>query len=363
MKNNPYTLDSTVRLVIRLLIIVGLFLLVKNLSGVLLPFVIGWFIAYLMYPLVCFIQNKMRVKSRIISIVLALVFVFGIIIGGCVLILPVVFNEFAKILPMLISYLEDIGNYPFVNDVILKNLQQYFVDFDYEQLLSLETLNAIIGKILPQFWGLISSVWQFLLTLVTLFIILLYLVFILNEYEKLNENIIKLFPVKYRRFASELQNELSLAMNQYFRGQSLICLITAVLYSIGFSIIGLPMAIVMGILIGVLSIVPYLHSFGFIPVIFFAFVHSVETGGSLFLMLLGVLIVFVIIQGSTDAFFVPRIMGQRLGLSPAIILLSLSVFGALFGFLGLIIALPVTTITLSYYKRFVIGNEVIYDNV
>lgn len=363
MKNNPYTLDSTVRMIIRLLVIVGLFVLIKTLSAVLLPFVIGWFIAYLIYPLVCFIQYKMRVKKRILSIILALIFVFGIIVGTCVLILPVVFREFAKIVPMLISYLEDLGNYPIVNDVIIKNLEQYFVTFDYEQLISIETLNAIMNKILPHFWGLISSVWQLLLMLVSLFIVLLYIVFILNEYEKLNENLIKLFPRKYRRFATELQGELSAAMNQYFRGQSLICLITAVLYSIGFSIIGLPMAIVMGLLIGVLSIVPYLHSFGFIPVIFFAVIHSVETGGSLFLMLLGVLIVFIIIQASTDAFFVPRIMGRNLGLSPAIILLSLSIFGALFGFLGLIIALPVTTIAISYYNRFVIGDELIYNDI
>ncbi len=363
MKNQQYTLDSTVRLVIRILVIIGIFLLIKNLSGVLLPFVIGWFIAYLIYPLVCFIQYKMRVKNRIISIVLALLFIFGIITASCALILPVIYHEMAKIIPMLISYLENLGNYPFVNEVILKNLQQYFDAVNYEQLISIETLNAIMGKLLPRFWGLISSVWQLLLTIVSIFIVFLYLVFILSEYEKLNENLIKMFPLKYRRFASELQGELSSAMNQYFRGQALICLIVGVLYSIGFSIIGLPMAIVMGILIGVLSIVPYLHSFGFIPVIFFAFLNSVETNSSLLVMLLGVLIVFIIIQVTTDMFLVPKIMGKNMGLSPAIILLSLSIFGALFGFLGLIIALPFTTIALSYYKRFVIGSEQVMDNV
>ena len=118
----------------------------------------------------------------------------------------------------------------------------------------------------------------------------------------------------------------------------------------------------MGILRGILSRVPYLHTFGFVPVIFFAVAGSIETGSSLWLMLLGVLIVFVVIQVTTDALIVPKIMGRKMGLSPAIILLSLSVFGVLFGFLGLIIALPVTTIAISYYKRFVIGNETIADD-
>ena len=119
---------------------------------------------------------------------------------------------------------------------------------------------------------------------------------------------------------------------------------------------GLPMAIAMGLLIGILSIVPYLHTFGFVPVIFFAVAGSIETGGNIWLMLLGVLIVFAVIQVTTDALIVPKIMGRKMGLSPAIILLSL------FGFLGLIIALPVTTIAISYYKRFVIGNETIADD-
>ena len=361
MNARKYSLDSTVKLVIRIAIAVGLFLIVRNLAGVLLPFVIGWFLAYLVYPLVCFVQYKMRVKSRIVSIVLSLLFILAVLVGACFLILPIVYNEFIKIVPILTNYFSSLGDNPFISNVIIKNLTTYFDNFDFDRLISLDTLNVVMGKLLPPFWGLLSNVWKLLLAVFSVFIVFLYMIFILSEYEKLNANLIKIFPVKYRRFASELQGELSNAMNQYFRGQLIICLIEGALYCIGFSIIGLPMAIAMGLLIGVLSIVPYLHTLGFVPVIFFAVVDSIETGGNLWLMLLGVLIVFAFIQIATDALIVPKIMGSKMGLSPAIILLSLSVFGVLFGFLGLIIALPVTTIAISYYKRFIIGNETITD--
>lgn len=362
MNTHKYSLDSTVKLVIRILIAVGLFLIVRNLAGVLLPFVVGWFLAYLIYPLVCFVQYKLRVRSRIVSIVLSLLFIVGVLVGACFLILPIVYNEFIKIVPILTDYLARLSENPFINDVIINNMKTYFDSFDYDRLISLDTLNVVMGKLLPPFWGLLSNVWKLLLAVFSVFIVFLYMIFILSEYEKLNASLIKIFPVKYRRFTSELQGELSNAMNQYFRGQFIICLIEGTLYCIGFSIIGLPMAIAMGLLIGILSIVPYLHTFGFVPVIFFAVAGSIETGGNIWLMLLGVLIVFAVIQVTTDALIVPKIMGRKMGLSPAIILLSLSIFGVLFGFLGLIIALPVTTIAISYYKRFVIGNETIADD-
>ncbi|MFC2719012.1 MAG: AI-2E family transporter [Bacteroidota bacterium] len=359
MGKTQYTLDSTVRLIIRILVVILIFFSIRYLYGVLLPFVVGWLIAYFIHPLVCFIQYRIRVKSRIVSIILALLLVCGVLFGLGMLIIPIIYEEMSKIIPLVDKYLQDINVYPFINEVLIKNLQIHFEALDYKKLISLDTLNVIIGKVVPQFWGLMSNLWQVVLAIGTMFFTVLYVIFILKDYEKLSDNMIKLFPKHYRNFAQELQTDLSGAMNRYFRGQALICLIIAILYSIGFTIIGLPMAIVMGILMGILSFVPYLHSLGFIPVIFFAFVNSAETGNSLGLMLLGILIVFVIIQLSTDAFLVPRIMGKNMGLSPAIILLSLSTFGVMFGFLGLIIALPFTTIAIAYYKRLVIDKETI----
>ena len=129
------------------------------------------------------------------------------------------------------------------------------------------------------------------------------------------------------------------------------------MFVIGFSIIGLPMAITMGLFIGVLNLVPYLQTVGLIPVLFLALLRSMETGQSFWWMLLAVLVVLVVVQAIQDLFLTPKIMGKAMGLNPAIILLSLSVFGSLFGLVGMIIALPTTTLLISYYKRYVLGDK------
>jgi len=146
-------------------------------------------------------------------------------------------------------------------------------------------------------------------------------------------------------------------MNRYFRGQALIALIVGILFTIGFSIIGLPLAIIMGMLIGLLTMVPYLKAIALIPTLMLGLLQSFETGQSFGSILIGIAIVYIIIQLLEDLFLTPRIMGKVTGLNPAVILLSLSIWGSLMGMVGLIIALPVTTLIISYYKRFVLNEN------
>ena len=143
-------------------------------------------------------------------------------------------------------------------------------------------------------------------------------------------------------------------MNSYFRGQSLIALIVGILFSIGFLIIDFPLAIGLGLFIGLLNLVPYLQLIGLIPTIALALMKSLETGQSFWVILLMALAVFAVVQTIQDMYLTPRIMGKVMGLNPAVILLSLSIWGSLLGFIGLIIALPLTTLCLSYYRRFVL---------
>ena len=143
-------------------------------------------------------------------------------------------------------------------------------------------------------------------------------------------------------------------MNRYFRGQALVALISGLLCAIGFYFTGLPLAIVFGLFVGVLTLVPYLKTIALIPGLFLAYLQSVETGQSFGSIILWVSIVFIAVQVIEDLFLVPKIMGKVTGLNPAVILLSLSVWGSLMGFAGLIIALPFTSLIISYYKRFVL---------
>ena len=146
-------------------------------------------------------------------------------------------------------------------------------------------------------------------------------------------------------------------MNRYFRGQTLVAFCVGVLFSIGFLIIDFPLAIGLGMLIGLLNLVPYLQVIGFVPTLLLAVLKTSDTGGNFWLILGSALLVFVVVQIIQDGFLVPRIMGKVTGLNPAIILLSLSIWGSLLGMIGMIIALPLTTLMLSYYRRYIILRE------
>jgi len=152
-------------------------------------------------------------------------------------------------------------------------------------------------------------------------------------------------------------------MSRYFRSQVTIALIVGVLLSTGFLIIGLPLALVMGMFIGILNIAPYLGTIGIIPAIFLGGLGAIEAGNSPWVGMALALLVICVVQIIQDGFLVPKIQGESLGLSPWMIILSLSIWGKLLGFLGLLIALPMTCLCLSYYRRMLAGREMELEKI
>ena len=113
------------------------------------------------------------------------------------------------------------------------------------------------------------------------------------------------------------------------------------------------MAIGLGILIGIMDLVPYLHTFALIPTAFLAMLKAADTGQN-FWMIFGLAVgLFILVQVITDMVVTPKIMGRAMGLNPAVLLLSLSVWGSILGFIGLIVALPLTTLIIAYWGRYV----------
>lgn len=353
----PYTFDRVVRLVIGVLIAIGLFLVINLLSGVLLPFVIGWLIAYLLHPLVKFFQYRLKFKNRVLSIFMAFLSVTLVLVVAGFLFLPSVIEEFSRMGVLLVDYLKDVDSSSFFSDSVRLWMSETASGIDFQNMFTWNNIESLIEKIVPQIFGIISGTWSFLVGIFVIFIIFLYIIFILIDYEKITEGFLYVIPTKYRPFVTQLSDDVEVGMNRYFRGQASVAFLVGILFSIGFSIIGLPLAITMGLFIGLLNLVPYLQILGLIPVTFLVLLQSMETNQNFWWFMLFVIIVFVVVQVIQDLLLVPKIMGKAMGLNPAIILLSLSVWGALFGLIGMIIALPLTTLLISYYKRFILQNE------
>lgn len=357
----PFTFDRVVRIVIGVLVAIGLYLLFNELSGVLLPFLIAWLLAYMIHPLVLVFQYKLKVKNRILSIVLALMSIGLAITGILLLIIPPIVSEISRTGALFSVYIAQIQEASFLPQDLKLFLIEWMNKIDIEKLLNQDNITQGVETFAPQFWSLVSGSIDFIISLFVGVIIFLYTIFILVDYEKITDGWIQFVPNKFRFIVSEMLEDLEEGMNKYFRGQALIALIVGVLFAIGFEIIDLPLGIVLGLLIGVLTMVPYLKMVMIFPLGFFALLKSIETGQNYWMVVLSILVIFVIIQSFEDLILIPKIMGKAMGMNPAVILLSLSIWGALLGVTGMIIALPITTIIVSYYKRFILGSESIFE--
>ncbi|MBQ2447745.1 MAG: AI-2E family transporter [Bacteroidales bacterium] len=356
----PYTFDRVVRMLISLAVIVGISLLINRLSAVLLPFFIAWLLAYLIYPLVCFFQYKLKFKYRILAIVSALISVVAIIAAAILVLQAPMRGEMQRLTVACQEFLNQ-SDGRILPDSWMNAIKDFVAGINIQSLLTFDTIEKTLSKLLPGAWNLISSSFSFIWGLLASVFVLLYLVFILLDYEKLSDGFVKIIPLKYRRFATELSDDLKNGMNAYFRGQAMVALCVGILFAIGFRCIGLPMGIGFGLFVGVLNLVPYLQAASIPFAVVLGLIKVAESGQSFWVVALLITLVYVVVQSTQDFFIVPKIMGNTTGLKPAIILLSLSIFGSLFGLIGMIIALPLTTLIISYYQRFVIAQESIED--
>lgn len=358
MFEQKITFDSFIRSVTVICLSIGAVWLLNDLSSVLLPFFIAWLLAYLLYPLVRFIQYRLRLRNRILSIVVALLFVFALLAGFIALIVPPIIKETIHIAELTTLYFHDV-----MTQTNMSKYIQNIVDYlsNKNTLVNLVQQSSFIDAmqtVMLHTWNVVSSTVNVALSVLGVFVVLLYMFFILVDYEKICQGWVNLIPAGKRDFASMVVQDVKNGMNAYFRGQSLIALIVGILFSIGFLIIDFPLAIGLGLFIGLLNLVPYMQLFGFIPTILLAILKATETGESFWFIMLCALAVFAVVQLIQDMYLTPRIMGHVMGLNPAIILLSLSIWGSLMGIIGFIIALPLTTLLLSYYRRFILKEVV-----
>lgn len=347
------TFDSFIRGVLSGAVIIAILYLLNRLSGVLLPFFIAWLIAYLTYPMVIFYQNRLRLRSRVLSILAVMLTL--VVLGGIAFsfFVPPMIEECAKLKELIEIYLIEDRNHAAIPETVSEFIRKN-IDFNWLQNnITTDNIVSAIQKLLPKVWTLLSTSYNIILAIFTLFIIILYLFFILLDYEQIANGWITLLPKKYQGMALRLTTDIKTSMNRYFRGQALVAFCVGILFSIGFLIIDFPLAIGLGLFIGLLNMVPYLQIIGFIPTILLALLKAADTGESFWWTLGLALVVFAVVQAIQDMILVPKIMGKITGLNPAIILLSLSIWGSLMGMLGMIIALPGTTLLLSYYQRYI----------
>lgn len=359
LDDRPYTLDRIVRLAFVLAILIGLVKLTAHLSDVLIPFAIALIAAYLLHPLASFLEAKF--KNRTAAVLATLGLSLSALIGIFALTAPMLTDEVRHMSRLLAELVNHSDLSQRAAEHLPPDIWQALRDFasrpDVKEIFkspdAISLFKTLASKALPGIWGVVRGAAGLVAAITGLAVIVLYIIFLLMDFEALSNSWTRALPPSTRSFVQQLSDDFGAAMGRYFRAQALVAASVGVLFAIGFALIGMPLGILLGLSIGVLNMVPYLQMLGLIPAFLLASVHAIESGTGMFAMLGLTASVFVIVQVIQDAVLVPRIMGKAMGLSPALILLSLSIWGKLLGMLGLLIAIPMTCLLWAWYQRYV----------
>ncbi|MEO2550590.1 AI-2E family transporter [Enterococcus casseliflavus] len=298
-----------------------------------LPIILAGILYYLMNPTVDYLERK-GIK-RIYSIFGLFILVVGLIVWGVVVIIPKIQEQtmsFADNLPGYLTIIENKVN-EILSDPIFSQVQEQ-IEASNEKLISsltdiVQNLSRSTIQNLGSFFGAVATI---VLAVITMPFILFYL---LKDGRKLAPYFVKFLPTKMRQPSLVVLKEMNDQVSSYIRGQLTVAFAVAVMFMIGFSIIGLDYAITLGIAAGFLNLIPYLGSFlAMIPAVFLGIV-----GGPV--LLIQVLIVFVIEQTIEGRLISPLVLGNELSIHPVTILLVLLTSGKLFGLVGVILGIPV----------------------
>ena len=353
-----FTFDRIARMLVLSVLILLIYVAVQAIWSVILPFLLAGIFAYVMMPLVRFFQYTLRLRSRGLSVILTLLLLGAVVYLAIIFIIPSINAEIEKTLQVISGYS---SGQDILTMILPRNIRNYLNGGlrwgNFSQQLSLEKILENVKLLLDQVGGIINSTLSIFSWGLVFLIGFVYFVFILLDFENLGRGFISLFPKTLRPTIRTISMDLDRYMNNYFRGQALVAMSVGILLSIGFNIIGLPLATAMGIFIGILNFIPYMQALGIIPLGLASLLMAAQTGENAFVCMLLAYGVLMIVQIIQDMIIVPRIMGQTMGMRPSLILLVLSVWGYLLGFFGMLIALPITMFIYSLYMRYVLQDE------
>lgn len=349
-----YDLDRTVRLVLTCASIgLGVFL-INYLSGVLLPFVVGCVLAYMLEPAVRYFMRVFHLKNRMFPALLTMTLFFGALFLACWFLIPSVIDDFVNMGKMLGKYIKHEVGASNMPDWLLQFVNEYLSADKLEAMFSKEQIFDFFKSVMSGTVSVVGSSIQFVMAVASWLVALLYMFFVLLDYDVIGRGFKACVPRPYRHTVFRIFNDVTDTMSRYFRGQALVSLCVGIIFAIEFSIIGLPMAIVFGLTIGVMNMVPYLQLISIPFAAFLCVVQSVATGEPLWPLFGWTFAAYCICQVIQDLVLIPTIMRSQIGLRPAIVFLALALWSYVLGFIGLIIALPLTSLLISYYNEFIL---------
>ena len=383
MENHPQaekTLASTVsastKLKIKYVTIVIVVLcaigLIYYLKGVLTPFVAAFLIAYVVNPVVDKIEYWVRLRmrnpklswlprktARMVATIVTLILMALAITVFCLIFIPQVSSEFSRFVALTKKFMSDSAwMQPFLSVIPSDwrgELQSFTAGTEFLESLQdinfWETVQSMVGKLLPGALGVLSQTASIIFAVVSLVFVLMYTTFLMFDMPKISRKVRTLIPLESDD-KPDLLRKTNLLMKAYFRSQSLVAFIVGILYAVIFGVIGFPMGIALGLFIGILNMVPYLQVASMPVAFFLGIIYSLDTGIPFWEVLVILAGIYLVVQIIEDMLIIPKIVGTEMNLPPVLILLSISVWGKLLGFIGLVCAIPFTCIVIAIFQEY-----------
>ena len=297
------------------------------------PIITAGVMYYLFAPLVD--KMEQRGVNRHITIIGIFIGLTLLITWGIASLIPTLQRQTLSFVKSMPSYIDELNHMlyqlPYIteNSDVMNRVQSTINSLDIKSLA--EQLNKIVSTTFGGLGSVVGTVTQVVLGLLTVPIVLYYL---LLDGSRLGDYLLYFVPTNYRKMAKRMLDQGHYQVAQYIRGQIIVAVCVAIMFCIGYSVVGLDYAISLGVLSGFLNIIPYLGSFiAVIPALIIALITSP-------VMVVKVIIVMMIEQTIEGRLIAPQVLGSNLKIHPVTILIVLLAAGKAFGLVGVILGVP-----------------------
>lgn len=342
----PFRRSKLIRIIFSLSVLIFLIWFFHEISQLLLPFIIAFLISYILNPLVEMLSR--RKLSRSLSSLLILLGFVGVIVLVSIFLIPIIVAQFAEFINNLPRTFLIIQNW--LNFQLLPWLASLGIPTQDLQSKILSDLPGKLSTIFNVFIGGLSGIFStlsvILSQLVNIILIPFLTFYILKDFDDIKSLVKSLLPKEKRTEIIANIRRVDELMGNYLRGALTVALINGILVTILLSIIGVKYSILLGAIAGLLDLIPY---FGLLISLALSTTVALFSGNPGLQVTLTAL-TFIGLNLLETSFLAPKIIGKKIGLHPAILILSLLVFSYFFGFLGLLIALPTVSIILMFVK-------------
>ncbi len=334
------------------LLLAGLGALVYCLGGVVTPFAAAFAIAYLLNPLVNGMERfferdiaksrlaRGRLHPRTASVGILVVGLVVVVVLAVVIVAPVVYHQVADTVAKVPSYAKTVRERvePWVQRLNLRYPEESEQIREQLERGLKENNVAIVARVTSVLRATFSNLLSFVLAVLNLVVIPIFAIYLLYDMNRIRHGMGELVPGRYRPYVGTRMREVDALLSAWVRGQLTVAFMLGIFYAIGLTACGVPMGLLVGFVIGFFNLVPFMSYVLGLPI---ALLLSVIDNQSL-ARAIAVVAVFSFGQFVEGNFITPRIVGDKLGLHAVVIMLAVLIGGTLFGFTGMLLALPVT---------------------